>query len=154
MSEPLYPSRDGGPPAGSFSPKSSPRGCRSPMAAPSLPRHDSSTGTLKMTISAGKHPAVVNSGPLTPFYLMKVSANFYTSAWRAKCILCYGTVFVCDEIFLVMLARFQLRICRPPPLSFDPTFMKDAQCAELNKNQFSNFYFLSYRENSSKIDSF
>jgi len=74
MSEPLYPSRDGGPPAGSFSPKSSPRGCRSPMAAPSLPRHDSSTGTLKMTISAGKHPAVVNSGPLTPFYLMKDQA--------------------------------------------------------------------------------
>lgn len=40
------------------------------MAAPSLPRHDS-TGTLKMTISAGKHPAVVNSGP---FYLMKEPA--------------------------------------------------------------------------------
>lgn len=52
----------------SFSPKSSPRGSRSPMATPNLSRNDS-TGTLKMTISAGKHPAVVHSGP---FYLMKV----------------------------------------------------------------------------------
>ncbi|KAB7493611.1 Mediator of RNA polymerase II transcription subunit 19 [Armadillidium nasatum] len=52
----------------SFSPKSSPRGSRSPMANTSMPRNDS-TGTLKMTISAGKHPAVVHSGP---FYLMKV----------------------------------------------------------------------------------
>ncbi|MPC59993.1 Mediator of RNA polymerase II transcription subunit 19 [Portunus trituberculatus] len=53
----------------SFSPKSSPRGSRSPMANQMLSRNDS-TGTLKMTISAGKHPAVVHSGP---FYLMKVS---------------------------------------------------------------------------------
>lgn len=52
----------------SFSPKSSPRGSRSPMANQMLSRNDS-TGTLKMTISAGKHPAVVHSGP---FYLMKV----------------------------------------------------------------------------------
>ena len=52
--------------ASSFSPKSSPRGSRSPMA--NSIRNDS-TGTLKMTISAGKHPAVVHSGP---FYLMKV----------------------------------------------------------------------------------
>ncbi|KAL7639997.1 UNVERIFIED_CONTAM: hypothetical protein RMT77_009411 [Armadillidium vulgare] len=51
----------------SFSPKSSPRGSRSPMANTSMPRNDT-TGTLKMTISAGKHPAVVHSGP---FYLMK-----------------------------------------------------------------------------------
>lgn len=55
----------------SFSPKSSPRGSRSPMATPNLSRNDS-TGTLKMTISAGKHPAVVHSGP---FYLMKDPAT-------------------------------------------------------------------------------
>ena len=53
----------------SFSPKSSPRGSRSPMATTMMSRNDS-TGTLKMTISAGKHPAVVHSGP---FYLMKVN---------------------------------------------------------------------------------
>ncbi|XP_068217490.1 mediator of RNA polymerase II transcription subunit 19-like [Palaemon carinicauda] len=57
--------------AASFSPKSSPRGSRSPMANPMLTRNDS-TGTLKMTISAGKHPAVVHSGP---FYLMKDPAT-------------------------------------------------------------------------------
>lgn len=55
----------------SFSPKSSPRGARSPMASSMLGRNDS-TGTLKMTISAGKHPAVVHSGP---FYLMKDPAT-------------------------------------------------------------------------------
>jgi len=46
-----------------FSPKSSPRGSRSPV----VPRQDS-TGTLKTTISLGKTPAIVHSGP---FYLMK-----------------------------------------------------------------------------------
>lgn len=63
----------------SFSPKSSPRGSRSPMATPNLSRNDS-TGTLKMTISAGKHPAVVHSGP---FYLMKVrGAEFGFAAFQ------------------------------------------------------------------------
>ncbi|XP_018019443.1 mediator of RNA polymerase II transcription subunit 19 isoform X2 [Hyalella azteca] len=71
MSDQLFAAREMASSTSSFSPKSSPRGSRSPMAAPaSLPRHDS-TGTLKMTISAGKHPAVVNSGP---FYLMKEPA--------------------------------------------------------------------------------
>ncbi|KAG1673481.1 Mediator of RNA polymerase II transcription subunit 19 [Nymphon striatum] len=47
-----------------YSPKSSPRGARSPV----VPRQDS-TGTLKTTISlGGKNPAIVHSGP---FYLMK-----------------------------------------------------------------------------------
>ncbi|XP_013782746.1 mediator of RNA polymerase II transcription subunit 19-like [Limulus polyphemus] len=46
-----------------YSPKSSPRGARSPV----VPRQDS-TGTLKTTISLGKTPAIVHSGP---FYLMK-----------------------------------------------------------------------------------
>ncbi|XP_054722575.1 mediator of RNA polymerase II transcription subunit 19-like [Uloborus diversus] len=46
-----------------YSPKSSPRGSRSPV----VPRQDS-TGTLKTTISLGKTPAIVHSGP---FYLMK-----------------------------------------------------------------------------------
>src|SRR5690348_6490506 len=45
------------------SPKSSPRGSRSPV----VPRQDS-TGTLKTTISLGKNPSIVHSGP---FYLMK-----------------------------------------------------------------------------------
>ena len=39
-----------------------------------------------------------------------------------------------------------------PPLSFDPTFMKEAQCAETN--EFSDFDFSCYREKSSKIDNF
>lgn len=46
-----------------YSPKSSPRGGRSPIVS----RQDSS-GTLKTTISLGKHPSIVHSGP---FYLMK-----------------------------------------------------------------------------------
>lgn len=46
-----------------YSPKSSPRGARSPVVS----RQDS-TGTLKTTISLGKHPSIVHSGP---FYLMK-----------------------------------------------------------------------------------
>lgn len=45
------------------SPKSSPRGGRSPVVS----RQDSS-GTLKTTISLGKNPTIVHSGP---FYLMK-----------------------------------------------------------------------------------
>ncbi|CAH1800588.1 unnamed protein product, partial [Owenia fusiformis] len=46
-----------------ISPKSSPRPSRSPV----VPRQDS-TGTLKTTISLGKRPAIINTGP---FYLMK-----------------------------------------------------------------------------------
>ncbi|XP_059483191.1 mediator of RNA polymerase II transcription subunit 19 [Neocloeon triangulifer] len=46
-----------------YSPKSSPRGSRSPVVS----RQDS-TGTLKTTISLGKNPSIVHSGP---FYLMK-----------------------------------------------------------------------------------
>ncbi|XP_022915948.1 mediator of RNA polymerase II transcription subunit 19 [Onthophagus taurus] len=46
-----------------YSPKSSPRGARSPVVS----RQDS-TGTLKTTILLGKNPSIVPSGP---FYLMK-----------------------------------------------------------------------------------
>lgn len=46
-----------------YSPKSSPRGARSPVVS----RQDS-TGTLKATIQLGKNPSIVHSGP---FYLMK-----------------------------------------------------------------------------------
>lgn len=46
-----------------YSPKSSPRGARSPVVS----RQDSS-GTLKTTILLGKNPSIVPSGP---FYLMK-----------------------------------------------------------------------------------
>lgn len=45
------------------SPRSSPRGNRSPV----VPRQDS-TGTLKTTISLGKTPTIVHTGP---FYLHK-----------------------------------------------------------------------------------
>ncbi len=45
------------------SPKTSPRGSRSP----GYPRQDS-TGTLKTTISLGKNPVIVHTGP---FYLLK-----------------------------------------------------------------------------------
>lgn len=48
-----------------YSPKSSPRGSRSPLVTNS--RQDT-TGTLKTTISLGKTPTIVHSGP---FYLMK-----------------------------------------------------------------------------------
>ena len=40
-------------------------------------------------------------------------------------------------------------------LSFDPLFMKEVECAETNKNLFSDisdFYFSSYRQNSLKIE--
>lgn len=51
-----------------YSPKSSPaRGSRSPVV---VPRQDS-TGTLKTTISLGKTPTIVHSGP---FYLLKPEA--------------------------------------------------------------------------------
>ena len=46
-----------------ISPKSSPRGSRSPA----YPRPDSS-GTLKTTITLGKVPSVIHTGP---FYLVK-----------------------------------------------------------------------------------
>jgi len=51
----------------------------------------------------------------------------------------------------------QLRICRPPLflLRSGENFMKDAECAESKKNyisDFSYFYFLSYGENSLKVD--
>ena len=40
----------------------------------------------------------------------------------------------------------QLKICRPPPLSFDPVFMKDAHDAlKRMKNPFFDLDFLSYR---------
>ena len=39
------------------------------------------------------------------------------------------------------------------PLSFDPTFIKDAQCSETWKNNFWFFFNFSY-ENSSEIDQF
>ena len=58
------------------------------------------------------------------------------------------------KIEIDILALSQLRICRPPPLSFDPAFMDDRECAiqyGKNNKKFSDFYFSSYRENSSKI---
>lgn len=55
-----------------YSPKSSPRGSRSPVVHNNI-RQDT-TGTLKTTISLGKTPAIVHSGP---FYLMKEPAGNY-----------------------------------------------------------------------------
>ncbi len=51
-----------------YSPKSSPRGSRSPV----VPRQDS-TGTLKATISLGKNPSIVHTGP---FYLIKEAPGY------------------------------------------------------------------------------
>lgn len=53
-----------------YSPKSSPRGARSPVVS----RQDS-TGTLKTTISLGKNPSIVHSGP---FYLMKEPPGIFS----------------------------------------------------------------------------
>lgn len=57
-----------------YSPKSSPRGARSPVVS----RQDS-TGTLKTTISLGKNPSIVHSGP---FYLMKEPPGGYFYLFR------------------------------------------------------------------------
>lgn len=59
-----------------YSPKSSPRGARSPVVS----RQDSS-GTLKTTISLGKNPAIVHSGP---FYLMKEPPGRYRDILNSK----------------------------------------------------------------------
>ena len=40
-----------------------------------------------------------------------------------------------------ILAPSLLRIYRPPPINFDPTFMKDAQCAETNEKTIFRFLF-------------
>lgn len=53
-----------------YSPKSSPRGARSPVVS----RQDSS-GTLKTTILLGKNPSIVPSGP---FYLMKEPPGMFS----------------------------------------------------------------------------
>ena len=48
-----------------------------------------------------------------------------------------------------MSALSQLTTSRPLPLSFDPSFMKDAECAEYNENIiniFSDFFFSSFSE--------
>lgn len=66
----------------SYSPKSSPRGSRSPV----VPRQDS-TGTLKTTISLGKTPAIVHSGP---FYLMKEPPGNTGVSWWC----CNHNVFI------------------------------------------------------------
>lgn len=60
-----------------YSPKSSPRGARSPVVS----RQDSS-GTLKTTISLGKNPAIVHSGP---FYLMKEPPGKKKNTFQNKC---------------------------------------------------------------------
>lgn len=65
-----------------YSPKSSPRGARSPVVS----RQDSS-GTLKTTILLGKNPSIVPSGP---FYLMKeppgkVSVLFINKSLKKWC---------------------------------------------------------------------
>src|SRR5260370_326796 len=61
------------------SPKSSPRGNRSPV----VPRQDS-TGTLKTTISLGKTPSIVHHGP---FYLMKEPPG--TGSLIGSCLMCH-----------------------------------------------------------------
>lgn len=71
-----------------YSPKSSPRGGRSPIVS----RQDSS-GTLKTTISLGKNPSIVHSGP---FYLMKEPPGNFASDihlfWQNKSIIYFVVV--------------------------------------------------------------
>ena len=55
---------------------------------------------------------------------------------------------------MIKFGFYQLRICRPPPLIFTPILWKMHNLLNRMKNQFSDFYFLNYRENSSKIDNF
>jgi len=70
-------------PAEQFSPKSSPRGSRSPV----VPRQDSS-GTLKATISLGKTPAItlVQHGP---FYLTKDIPSYESELTGATNLMAY-----------------------------------------------------------------
>lgn len=70
-----------------YSPKSSPRGARSPVVS----RQDS-TGTLKTTISLGKNPSIVHSGP---FYLMKEPpGNFNFFFFLIKLIIVIISYFI------------------------------------------------------------
>ncbi|CAN8015483.1 unnamed protein product, partial [Ixodes persulcatus] len=65
-----------------YSPKSSPRGSRSPVVS----RQDT-TGTLKTTISLGKTPAIVHSGP---FYLMKEPPSEFELTGATNLMVSYG----------------------------------------------------------------
>ena len=54
--------------------------------------------------------------------------------FKQKCLKCISTIYSSIYLNLIntYMALSQLRICRslPLPISFYPTLMKDAQCAE------------------------
>ena len=63
-------------------------------------------------------------------------------AWYLTNIVCQQYNSVVDrDGFLQHRALSHIRICRPPPLSFDPTFMKYAQCAESKEKSILRFLF-------------
>ena len=67
-----------------------------------------------------------------------------TVCQHTKCLILFGSSAPKPGIS-------QLRICRPPPLSFDPVLMEDAQCAETNKKSVNLFLFFGYREIHRKL---
>ena len=62
-------------------------------------------------------------------------------------------IFHENEKILGLSSAKDMQSAPPPPFSFDPVFINDAQCAQTNEKSIlrSDFYFLSCRENSSKI---
>ena len=54
---------------------------------------------------------------------------------------CYYHAWVWNQRSIYTWAFSQVRKCRPPPLSFDPVFMEDAQCAETNEKLIFRFIF-------------
>ena len=60
-------------------------------------------------------------------------------------------LFILTLVIWEKTGFFPTKYMQTPPISFDPVFMDDAKCAETNEKSIFQFYFSSYRENSSKI---
>lgn len=89
-----------------YSPKSSPRGGRSPIVS----RQDSS-GTLKTTISLGKNPSIVHSGP---FYLMKEPpgrcfSSFFVITHLRSCIFRLLFFSFVNKTYFIQTERLQCK---------------------------------------------
>lgn len=85
-----------------YSPKSSPRGARSPVVS----RQDS-TGTLKTTISLGKNPSIVHSGP---FYLMKEppgKKNIAEEERTSRINIIYNIIYESQKIVSAIMEIFE-----------------------------------------------
>ena len=67
-----------------------------------------------------------------------IGSNFYTISHISALLKMRSMV----SLWIRLLALSQVRICRPPHLSFDPIFMEDAQCAETNEQSiFRSIFF-------------